>query len=231
MSYIIPGALPYQIIKKLCESGEISIDPFKEESIGPSSYDVTLGNTFLIPEQKMSSIGKAVPPELIPPQLRHLPPGAIVQQEVLVRTLDEPYECRKVEVPDGGRFIIGPKDFVLATTVEYLKLPNNIEMFVEGRSSIGRTGLQVQNAGFTDPGFEGKITLELFNASNVPIALVPGRRIAQYAFIVLTEPTEKPYSGKYQGQLDTTDSKVYDDFEVEPHTEGNKVTSGGIHLL
>ena len=73
--------------------------------------------------------------------------------------------------------IIPPHSFLLATTEEYIELPDNITAFVEGRSSIGRIGLFIQNAGWVDPGFKGKITLELYNANSLPIRLQAGRRI------------------------------------------------------
>ena len=53
----------------------------------------------------------------------------------------------------------------VATTMEYFKLPINITAFVEGRSSLGRMGLFIQNAGWADSGFEGEITLELSNSN------------------------------------------------------------------
>lgn len=205
------------------------VDDLNEENVGPASIDVTLANEFLIPEQQVSNIGQAVPPELLPPQLRNLPMGAVMQQQVKVRTMDEDYECRKVVVPDGGKFIIGPKDFVLGRTVEYIKIPKDCCMFVEGRSSVGRMGLFIHNAGFTDPGFEGTITLELFNASNVPIALEPGRRIAQFVVISMGEETDLPYKGKYFGQVDTTNSMIYKDSDAKPKEP--KISEGGIHLL
>lgn len=59
--------------------------------------------------------------------------------------------------PDGIE--IQPGEFMLATTMEYIRIPNDCAAFVHGRSSIGRLGLTVQNAGFIDPGFHGEITL------------------------------------------------------------------------
>ena len=57
------------------------------------------------------------------------------------------------------RYILLPGQFVLATTMEYVRLGADLTAFVEGRSSLGRMGLFVQNAGWVDPGFEGEITL------------------------------------------------------------------------
>ena len=73
--------------------------------------------------------------------------------------------------------------FLLATTMEYIKLPNGLTAFVEGRSSVGRMGLFIQNAGWVDAGFEGRITLELYNANSLPIRLDAGRRVCQLVFV------------------------------------------------
>jgi len=82
---------------------------------------------------------------------------------------------------------------------------------VEGRSSIGRIGLFIQNAGWIDPGFEGRITLELYNASSLPIKLQAGKRICQLVFCTMDQKAENPYQGKYQGQKVTVGSRVYQD--------------------
>ena len=72
-------------------------------------------------------------------------------------------------------------------------MPDNLTAFVEGRSSLGRLGLFIQNAGWVDPGFQGEITLELFNANRCAIEL-------------------DPYEGKYQRQRGATGSRVFMDF-------------------
>jgi dCTP deaminase len=107
--------------------------------------------------------------------------------------------------------IIPPHSFLLATTMEYIKLPGNITAFVEGRSSIGRMGLFIQNAGWVDAGFEGEITLELFNANRLPIKLIPGRRVCQLVFALMDKEAENPYCGKYQYQRRATGSRAYMD--------------------
>jgi dCTP deaminase len=114
----------------------------------------------------------------------------------------------------GDEIIIPPHSFLLATTQEYIKLPNNLTAFVEGRSSIGRIGLFIQNAGWVDPGFEGQITLELYNANSLPIRLKAGRRICQLVFCKMDQEALNPYRGKYQGQRKTTGSRIFNDSEV-----------------
>lgn len=106
-------------------------------------------------------------------------------------------------------YLLLPGQFVLATTREYISLPDDLTAFVEGRSSLGRMGLFIQNAGWVDPGFSGEITLELFNANRCAIELQAGRRIGQLVFAQMDQAALHPYRGKYQGQRGATGSKVY----------------------
>ena len=110
-------------------------------------------------------------------------------------------------------YVLLPGQFVLATTKEYFKLPDNLTAFVEGRSSLGRMGLFIQNAGWVDPGFEGEITLELFNANRCAIELKAGRRVGQLVFAEMDDTALNPYRGKYQGQTGATGSRVSMDYD------------------
>jgi dCTP deaminase len=112
---------------------------------------------------------------------------------------------------EKDEIVIPPHSFLLATTVETIRIPANVTAFVEGRSSIGRMGLFIQNAGWVDPGFEGNITLELFNANRLPLRLTSGRRICQIVFAFMDKATRTPYAGKYQGQRGTVGSKIFKD--------------------
>jgi deoxycytidine triphosphate deaminase len=114
----------------------------------------------------------------------------------------------------SDKYLLMPGQFVLATTMEYFKLPNHLTAFVEGRSSIGRLGLFIQNAGWVDPGFEGEITLELFNANRCAIELLAGRRVGQLVFAQLDQDAGNPYREKYQGQKGATGSRIYLDDEL-----------------
>lgn len=113
----------------------------------------------------------------------------------------------------ADRYLLLPGQFVLATTMEYISLPDNLTAFVEGRSSLGRMGLFIQNAGWVDPGFSGEITLELFNANRCAIELTAGRRIGQLVFAQMDKAALRPYGGKYQGQRGATGSKMFLDDE------------------
>ena len=133
-----------------------------------------------------------------------------VDSNSAVLSLDSEVKYRKFS---GDRVIIRPHSFLLATTVEWIKLPSHITAFVEGRSSIGRMGLFIQNAGWVDAGFEGRITLELYNANALPIELIAGRRICQLVFCKMDKPAHAPYRGKYFGQKTTVGSHIFQDVD------------------
>ena len=111
-----------------------------------------------------------------------------------------------------GHVIIYPKEFMLATTMERIVVPITAAAFVQGRSSIGRIALSVQNAGFVDPGFNGHITLELVNEGPVPIVLYPGYPVTQLVYMGAGD-VSRPYDGKYFGQIEATGSRMYLDPE------------------
>jgi len=136
---------------------------------------------------------------------------SVIKSGSNILTMDKPVEYYSVI---ADTFLLLPKQFVLATTVEYFRLPGNLTAFVEGRSSIGRLGLFIQNAGWVDPGFEGEITLELFNASDQAIELCMGRRVGQLVFAQMDHKAANPYRGKYQGQRNATGSRIQLDDEI-----------------
>jgi len=94
---------------------------------------------------------------------------------------------------------IDPGEFVLASTIERFRVPNDVLIVVHDKSSWARRGLVVQNTIF-DPGWRGYATLELTNHSKSPLAILAGDPIAQVVCHLLTEPTTQLYSGKYQDQ-------------------------------
>lgn len=172
-------------IKKYLKEGRIKIDGIKDIQIQPASIDLTLGNEFL-----------------------YYTPDSI-QNFIAV----DSYHKIEYEKEIGDEYYIYPRSFILATTNECVSIDNGIAAWVEGRSSIGRIGLFIHNAGWIDPGWNGKITLELFNASSCIIKLVRNMRICQIVFAELDKPAENPYCGKYQNQSTVTGSMLYKDEE------------------
>ncbi len=119
----------------------------------------------------------------------------------------------KYQSVQTDQFLLPSHSFVLATTIETVQIPPDLTAFVEGRSSIGRMGLFIQNAGLVDPGYKGQLTLELYNANSLPIRLDSGWRICQIVFHKMDQKTTNPYKGKYQGQKGVTGTRISEDKE------------------
>ncbi len=108
-----------------------------------------------------------------------------------------------VEAKDG-RIVIPPRNFALLTTMEYIKLPNNVIGLCNLRSTLARYGLSVPPT-IIDAGFEGNITIEVVNNSNNYIVLRPGMR---FLHVVLVKTIgEAKYAGRYLGQRGVTPPK------------------------
>jgi dCTP deaminase len=180
-------------IRAALESGRIEIDPLGDGAIQPASVDVRLEGAFRV-------------------FANHRYPYIDVRA-------DQPGMTDLVEVPDGEAFILHPGEFVLGSTLERLKLGDDIVAELTGKSSLGRLGLVVHaTAGLVDPGWDGHITLELSNVATLPIAMYPGMKIGQFVFSNLDSPAEHPYGSgaagsKYQGQRGPTPSRYHLNFE------------------
>ena len=94
---------------------------------------------------------------------------------------------------------VPPHGFVLASTIERFHLPGDVAGTVRDKSSWARSGLAVQNT-HIDPGWCGYLTVKPSNHSDVGIRIERNEPIAQVVFELLDQPTEQPYSGKYQHQ-------------------------------
>ena len=94
---------------------------------------------------------------------------------------------------------VSPGGFVLATTVEYVEVPDYILVKLADKSSWARRGIAVQNTIF-EPGWRGYPTLEITNHSCGTVVVPAGAPIGQLIFHLLDQPTELPYAGKYQDQ-------------------------------
>ena len=85
-------------------------------------------------------------------------------------------------VPFGKSIVLHQNKFVLACTLEYVRIPETLVGYVIGRSSWGRLGLVVATAIGIHPGYSGCITLELRNLGETPLVLYPGQTVAQVFF-------------------------------------------------
>jgi len=121
---------------------------------------------------------------------------------------------------------IGPGQFILGHTLEYIKLPNDVAAQIEGRSSFARLGLQIHmTANLVEAGFDGCLTLEIANCGHSTIKLYPGMRIAQLRFFKMVSAPNTPYgkmSGtKYRGMLSHNKTQQFSDWEIKAFKEAN----------
>lgn len=103
------------------------------------------------------------------------------------------------QVPVGGAFVLHPRQFMLGSTLEYLRFPPDLMGYVEGRSSWGRLGLIIATATVVSPGFAGVLTFEIANVGEVPVRLRAGARIAQIVIhdVRRTEAEKQSGEGGY----------------------------------
>ena len=102
--------------------------------------------------------------------------------------------------------IIPPNSFALARTIEYFKIPRNVLTICLGKSTYARCGIIV-NVTPLEPEWEGHVTLEFSNTTNLPAKIYAGEGVAQMLFFESDEVCEVSYQdrgGKYQGQTGVT---------------------------
>jgi dCTP deaminase len=183
-------------IARLLGEGRIEIDPYEESLLQPSSVDVRVDRLFRVFHNNRYPFIDVKEPQ------------------------DELTEL--VEVDDETPFVLHPGEFVLGSTLERIRLPDDLVARLEGKSSLGRLGLLIHStAGFIDPGWDGHVTLELSNVAKLPITIYYGMKIGQISFMQLTEPAETPYGAaalgsKYKGQQGPTPSQYWKNFQREP---------------
>lgn len=105
--------------------------------------------------------------------------------------------------------LLSPGEFILVTTVEELRIPNNVQGILLDKSSWARKGLSCFNTKF-EPGWRGFPTVELVNLGRETLSIEDGSPIAQMEFHWLDEATESPYSGKYQNQEQVPTPTLYE---------------------
>ena len=179
-------------IKEEMAKGRIVVEPLGEGCVQPASVDVHLDRRLLVFRNSRR-------------------PYIDVHEDTSDLT-------EMVEIEDDIPFILHPGEFVLASTLEHIELPDDLVARLEGKSSLGRIGLLIHStAGYVDPGWKGHLTLELSNVANLPVTLYYAMKIGQLSYLRLSTPAENLYGSpalgsKYQGQTDPTASRMHQDF-------------------
>jgi dCTP deaminase len=165
-------------LRERIEQGNIGFDPqIGPEQIGTSSVDLRLGPVLVHPQRdKFRNF--------------RLTEGRIPAELFGIRQ----------EIPSGG-YNLKPGELVLGSTLEVVKLPNDLAGRLEGRSGFARLGLMVHvTSAHIDPGFTGVIVLEMYNLSPNTLVLEPLTPIAAIVLAKLSEPLAEGYSGRFSGQ-------------------------------
>lgn len=160
-------------IRRAVKDGDIALRPFVASRLQPASYDICLGNKFIVNDESATHI-------IDPSKKKYA-------------------KTREIRVKDGGEFVLHPGISVLGSSKEFFGSDHYL-IQVGGKSSLARVGLMVHNtAGIINPGHFLHITFEITNQNNIPIILRPGMEIAQITFSMLSSPPTQNYrkNGRY----------------------------------
>jgi dCTP deaminase len=159
--------------RRLNDSRSLVITPPPQE-IDKDSIDLRLGSCFFVPRA-------------------HRSPCFIPGLTKMLHLYSEQY------VPYGSYLVLPAHHSVLGSTLEYIKLPSDVSGQILTKSSWGRTFITIEAAPWIHPLYRGCLTLEIANASNTPITLYPGLKVAQLILLKTMEDTVKDKRDKMEG--------------------------------
>lgn len=171
---------------------QIFIDPIlSKDQLGSVSFDLRLGCDFLVSVQTRK-------------------PSISLRKDGEFRDASLFFQESRRDL--GEYFTVYPAQTVLATSLEYVGLPDDMYADIVTRSSYNRLGVNLHS--MFQPGFRGCLSLEIFNHSNTPIALIVGSRLVQARFHKID--SKEPYirgdfTRKYIGHVRPTSSRAAED--------------------
>ena len=161
-----------QILKKI-EEKEINFSPALDQfQIQGHSVDLRLGYTFIIHKNsKLTKKGREIInlSDIRPEQKRNL--------EV-------------IELEEGQFFELAPGEHITVSSLESIKVPNDLMAVLYPRSSVNRRGISVDLTGIVDAGYEGQLIIPIRNNTAQIARIYPGERFCQIVFEELTEEIE-----------------------------------------
>jgi len=193
------SALVKSSILKSIADKQLAVSPILSAGqIGASSIDLRLGNVFLMVRARGLSDVDPV---------RFANADSTSGDHALQQAKRQKHE--RYEAPFGEKFLLHPGMLALVPTLEWVKLPANLQGIVTARSSWAREGLSIATASLIHPGYKGVITLELANLGQIPLTLYPGLRIAQIAFYSLTKRArEKEMTSRFNMAFEPVEGDV-----------------------
>lgn len=195
-------------IVELIRSGILSIRPALDKfQLQEHSIDLRLGYTFMIPK------------------MWHMTPKGRESLDITHFDKRNHEYFEVIELEQGQYFELLPQEYILVSTLETIKMPNNLMGVLYPRASTNRKGLSLDLSGIIDAGYDGQLVLPIRNNTrSQAIRLFPGERLCQVVFQELKSAvTPKP--GKYH-QRDIIEGVV-----TENREEADLISSGDIKAL
>lgn len=196
-----------QIIERV-EKGEIGFTPSLDSfQLQEHAVDLRLGFTFLIPK------------------IWHLTTHGRESLDITHFDKANGEFFDVVELEEGQYFELLPQEYVLVSTLETIKVPNDLMAVLYPRSSTNRKGLSLDLTGIVDSGYEGQLTLPIRNNTHSQtVRLYPGERMCQIVFEELTGPVNARKS-KYHKK------DIVDGIAREKRDEATLIMKGEIRKL
>lgn len=196
-----------QILERI-QSGNISIKPGLDQfQLQEHSIDLRLGFTFMIPK------------------LWHMTPKGRESLDITHFDKRNHEYFEVVELEQGQYFDFLPQEYVLVSTLETIKMPNDAMAILYPRSSTNRKGLSLDLTGIIDAGYEGQLIIPIRNNTrSQAVRLYPGERLCQVVFEELSTPVS-PKPSKYH-QKD-----IIEGIQMEKKAEVDLIISGDLKQL
>lgn len=186
-----------QLISSILKQQVVVSPILSKDQIGASSIDLRMGNVVLMVRARGSS---------------HVDPASAKANAFVGSShnieAERQQKHERYEIPFGTKFLLHPGSLALVPTLEWLKLPKDIQGTVTARSTWAREGLSIATATLIEPHYEGIATLELANLGQIPIALYPGLRIAQIAFAKVSGETKRSEVGQFGLSFEPTQGAI-----------------------
>ena len=194
-------------ILELIKNGDISFKPEIDSfQLQGHSIDLRLGFTFMVSKTW------------------HLTPRGREAFEITHFNKDFNKSFEVIELEAGQYFDLLPNEYVLVSTLESIKIPNNLMAVLYPRSSTNRKGMSLDLTGIIDAGYEGQLILPIRNNTHSQtVRLFPGERLCQIVFDKLSESVE--HKSKYHKR------DIIDGVQKEKSDEADFIIKGDIKGL
>lgn len=207
------SVLTQQDILEYVEAGKIGFKPGLDKfQIQAHSVDLRLGYTFLIPKSW------------------HVTKSGREQLHMDYYAEQRPEYFDIVELEQGQFFDLLPGEHILVSSLETVKVPDDLMAVMYPRSSTNRKGISVDQTGIIDSGYEGQLVIPIRNNTQYQtVRLYPGERFCQLVFQRLSHEV-KARKSRYH-QRDIIDGVDVDGLAEERQSEIEFITRGDIKKL